>query len=343
VYLGYRAIAERNFVRVHAAGLLALAFGAVVFLAPMAAVIARSPASFTARTSGVLITSPPNLEHELDGYHVGTLQEVLAMQTQHTLEAFNIRGETSLQYGQTSPLLDSWSGGLLAMSVLAILLRLGSARGVLLASWVWLTLIVGSVLTIDALFSPRALPALPGLLLGCALMVDSAWRGVERLIGRAGTYAVAAPVIVVLALALKANVHDYFDVQVVERQPANRFSLLAAYAQTIVDQYRIYTIGHDDWSMNSEAPRFVAPNADAVNVRDTPLGLPLAHLPANKGVAFVVENGAADFSQRMALIQQTYPRGRQEIIAERTGHPVFTSYLVDNAELAAVNPRAERD
>ena len=33
-------------------------------------------------------------------------------------------GETSLQYGHTAPLLDFWTGGLLAMSALAILLRL---------------------------------------------------------------------------------------------------------------------------------------------------------------------------------------------------------------------------
>ena len=72
----------------------------------MAAVFARSPASFSARTSGVLITSPDNLQHELGGYHVSTFPEVLVIQIQHTLEAFNIRGETSLQYGHPAPLLD---------------------------------------------------------------------------------------------------------------------------------------------------------------------------------------------------------------------------------------------
>src|SRR5262249_48283771 len=99
-YLAYRAVTDRKrFLRTHAAGLTALAFGAIVFVAPMVAIFARRPGNFTARTSGVLITTPANLQHELGGYHVQTLQQVLAIQVQRTLEAFNIHGETSLQYG----------------------------------------------------------------------------------------------------------------------------------------------------------------------------------------------------------------------------------------------------
>ena len=46
VYLGYRALTERGFLRTHARALLALVFGAVVFLAPMAVVFVRSPEQF---------------------------------------------------------------------------------------------------------------------------------------------------------------------------------------------------------------------------------------------------------------------------------------------------------
>jgi 4-amino-4-deoxy-L-arabinose transferase-like glycosyltransferase len=342
-YLAYRAVTQRTFLREHALGLVALVFGALVFLAPMAAVFARSPASFSARTSGVLITSPENLQHELGGYHVGTFQEVLAVQIQHTLEAFNIRGETSLQYGHPAPLLDFWTGGLFAMSAIAILVRLGSSRGALLAGWVWLTLFVGSALTVDALFSPRVLLALPALAIGVALVLDHAWDGVTRVAGQAGTLAFALPVVAVLGLALQANVHDYFDVQVVDRQPAGRFTVLANYAETIAAGYRMYAIGREDWSLNNEPTRFLLPNADAVNVRNTSLSLPLAAIPADKGVAFLVENSVPDFDQRMAMIQRTYPNGRQTVLAERSGNAVFTSYLVEHAELVAANPGAARN
>ncbi len=213
----------------------------------------------------------------------------------------------------------------------------------MLAGWVWLTLFVGSALTVDALFSPRVLLALPALAIGVALVLDRAWGGVTRLAGQAGTLAFALPVVAVLGLALQANVHDYFDVQVVERQPAGRFTVLANYAKTIGAGYRMYAIGREDWSLNNEPTRFLLPNADAVNVRNTSLSLLLAAVPANKGVAFLVENSMPDFDQRMALIQRTYPNGRATVLAQRSGSAVFTSYLVENAELVAANPSAARD
>src|SRR5437660_12049491 len=52
----------------------------------------------------VLVTSPSNLAHELDAYQVTTIPQVLAIQAQHTLEAFHMRGETSLEYGHPAPL-----------------------------------------------------------------------------------------------------------------------------------------------------------------------------------------------------------------------------------------------
>jgi 4-amino-4-deoxy-L-arabinose transferase-like glycosyltransferase len=342
-YLAYRAVTQRTFIREHAPGLAALAFGALIFLAPMAAVFAGSPASFSARTAGVLITSPDNLQHELGGYHVGTFPEVLAIQLQHTLEAFNIRGETSLQYGHPTPLLDFWTGGLLAMSATGILLRLGSSRGALLAGWVWLTLFVGSAMTVDALFSPRVLLALPALAIGAALVLERAWHGVTRLTGQAGTLAFTIPVLAIMGLALQANAHDYFDVQVVDRQPAGRFTVLANYAQTIAGRYRMYAIGREDWSLTNEPTRFLLPTADAVNVRNTDLAVPLAAIPADKGVAFLVENGVPDFDQRLGAIQRSYPNGRQTVLAQSSGNAVFTSYLVENADLVAANPSAARN
>ena len=333
VYLGYCALRQRGLLRTHAPGLAALGFGALVFLAPMLVVFAHSPTSFGARTNGVLVTAPPNLAHELDAYHVTTLQDVLALQVRNTLEAFNMRGETSLQYGHPTPLLDPWTGGLLAMSALAALFRLGSARGVLLATWVWSALIVGSVLTLDALFSPRVLIALPALVLGPALVLEQAWRGVTRVAGHAGTYVFGASVIALLALALVANVDDYFNVQVVRRQPADRFTQLAYYAGTIADGYRLFAIGTGDWALTSEAPRFLVRNLDAVSIRNGPLNLPLALVPRTRGVGFLVENRAADYGQRMDAIRRAYPRGREEVITARDGKPTFTSYLVEHADL----------
>jgi hypothetical protein len=338
-------LTDRRFLRCRAnvQGLSALAVGGLVFVAPMAVVYARNLPSFSSHTAAVMVTSPTNLAHELDAYHVTTLPEVLAINAQRTLDAFHIRGETSQEYGHPAPLFDFWTGALLAVGALAILLRPGSARGVLLASWVWLALVLGSVILIDPLYSPRLVVAIPALALVPALILETAWRGITGLSARAGTYAFAVPVAVVLGLALQGNVHDYFDIQIVQRQPAGRFTLLSRYAASINPSYRLYVIGRNDWTLRYDTPRFLVPSPDAVVIRDGPLALPLDRIPANKGVAFLVENGAPDFSQRMSAIRDAYPDGRTAIISERPGSPTFTSYVVENAALVSVDPTAIRD
>lgn len=346
IYLGFRVLTDRRFLRrrAHVQGLATLAVGGVVFFAPMAVVYARDPSSFTSHTAAVMVTSPSNLAHELDAYHVTTLPEVLVINVQRTLDAFHIHGETSQEYGRPAPMFDFWTGALLAVGALAILLRPGSARGALLASWVWLALVLGSVILIDPLYSPRLVVAIPALVLAPALILETAWRGIAGLSARAGTYAFAVPVAVLLGLALQSNVHDYFDIQIVQRQPAGRFTLLSSYAASINPSYRLYVIGRNDWTLSYDTPRFLVPSPDAVDVRDGALALPLDRIPANKGVAFLVENTPADFEPRMNAIRRTYPGGREEIIASGPGAPpTFTSYLVENATLAAAAPTASRD
>ena len=73
------------------------------------------------------------------------------------------------------------------------------------------------------------------------------------------------------------------------------------------------------------------------------LALPLDHIPSSKGVAFLVEWGTDDFTQRMDGIRRAYPDGQELLITERSGSPVFKSYLVENPVLVATSPGAPRD
>jgi hypothetical protein len=306
-------------------------------------VYGRSQGSFFQRAAAVLVTSPGNLDHELNAYHVSSVREVLAIQALHSLEAFHIRGETSLEYGHPGPLFDFWTGALLAMGAVAVFVRLGSADGFLLASWLWLAMLLGSVLTTDAMFSPHLVVAIPALMLAPALMLERAWLGLTSLAGRYGTYLFGLAVVTLLGLALSGNVHDYFEVHVVQRLPAGRFTVLSTYARILNDRYRLYVIGRGDWTLQYDTPRFLIPNPDAVDVRDKPLDLPLGAVPTDKGVAFLVESSTNDYAQRMNAIRTAYPRGREEVISERTGNAVLTGYLVENADLVAANPNATRD
>ena len=56
----------------------------------------------------------------------------------------------------------------------------------------------------------------------------------------------------------------------------------ASFFLSLSDDLRpFYAIGRDDFSLTSEAARFLVPNADAVNVRSAPLVLPLERIPAD--------------------------------------------------------------
>jgi 4-amino-4-deoxy-L-arabinose transferase-like glycosyltransferase len=327
VYVAYRGTRERGFWRTHGPSLVALALGGLVFLLPMAAVYTRIPSRFGSRAEEVLIFSPGGQQHAMGAYHVASLSDVLRIQVIRTLEAFQIRGETSLQYGHPAPLLDPWTGALVAIAILGVGLRLGSANGVLLAAWIWLTLLLGSVFTVDALFSPRVVPILPALALLPALLLDRAWFAVSRLGGNAATYAFGTGVLVVLGLALQANVHDYFDVQVVRRQPADRFTLLSQELNALRGAYRAYVIGREDFTVNYETPRFLAPHPDAVDVRNERLALPLTPFPPG-GAAFILEADAPDYAQRVQAIRAAYPDAREQFLGSPGAQPVLHVLLV---------------
>jgi 4-amino-4-deoxy-L-arabinose transferase-like glycosyltransferase len=184
LYLLHRIVFERNFLRTHWDGMTAMALGAVLFFAPMSVVFAQSPQIFMTRTEGVFLFTESNLHHAYYTYQVDSIRDVLIEQVTRTVEAFNWRGETSLQHNHKGPLIDFWSAGLFVVGVAAFSLRWVRARFFLLGTWFWLTLLLGSVLTVDSLFSPRVIILVPAMVLFPALVVDTGWRAVARLIGR---------------------------------------------------------------------------------------------------------------------------------------------------------------
>jgi len=74
---------------------------------------------------------------------VNTVAAVLANQLLRSVDAFNVRRETSGQYNQQAPLLDDWSAALFAVGVVLVTLRARRTSYFVLASWFWLTLILG--------------------------------------------------------------------------------------------------------------------------------------------------------------------------------------------------------
>jgi hypothetical protein len=300
----------------------------------------HDPLSAVGRTSAVFLLRPDNLAHEYSAYHVSTLGQVLWHQFTSSMTAFNLRGETSLQYNQVGPLLDRWSGPLFVLGLALVTLRPASPRHFMLASWFWLTVLLASVLTVDALFSPRIIAMLGVLAILPCLVIDLGWRALSGRFGANGAWAGGLLAAFFVGLTATSNATGYFDLHVRTMEPEGFFTVLARVVQPINGRYRVYLLADANASLRYDTMRFLVPQIDGVNVRDRSLGLPLDRVPAAKGVVFIDPSPA---DPRFAALQAVYPGG--VLAAHRDNHGIiaFYSYRVDQAMLLSAQPGAAID
>jgi hypothetical protein len=341
LFVAYCALRRRDFLRLHLRRLAIIPVVAFLFLAPSFPTFIDHPTSFMSRTTEVSLLSPGPLKHELDAYRVSTLNDVLYIQAKNTLTAFNLTGESSLQYQHKDALLDFWTGSLLVLGVLLMALRLDEPRHLLFGSWIVATLLIGSVLTVDAPFSPRLVAVIPPLMLPPALVLDAGWRGASRLLRRQGRLLMALLTAAVLGLSALANYRDYFIRHVTELQPAGYYTTLAHFIEPLNSRYRVYYLNEDGHPADYVAITFLLPNLDVVADRQSPLHVPLRQnaLPGDKGALFIVDTHIPDFDTRLAQIVRAYPSGQKQTVSVVGGGDVFVAYQVEpDALRAAAQP-----
>jgi streptogramin lyase len=298
------------------------------------------PESLMARTEGVWIFSGGNREHVVHAHAVATFGEAMLRQVVRSIGALNYFGETSLQHGRRGPLLDFWTGMFFVLGVGAFGWRLRRSNTFLVALWFWATLLLGSVFTVDAVFSPRLSAALPILFVFPALFLGAFGGALRRAFGRAGAVLAALGFAVFAALAARDNVHQYFTVHPTQ-QAATFYSVLARHVAAVNDDYQVYLFGDADHSLSFSTPLFLLPNIDGADVGPGMLPLPLERIPATKGVEFLVAAAASRAEERLELMHEAYPGGVRSAIRNGVGFVHLYAYRVEHAELAAANPDAE--
>ena len=338
LYCLHRALIERNFFRAQWRGFLLAFLGALIFVAPQGIVYSHGTGPIFDRAFGVFIFSPDNMRHEYDAYKVHTVREVLVRQAENTVAAFNLVGETSDQYTQRAPLLDFWSSALFVLGVAVAGWWWRQPSYFLIGAWFWLTLLLGSVMTVDALFSPHLAAALGILALLPALALDVGWRAQAAQFGARGRGVATAIGMCLVLLSGYANAVGYFVIH--DRAMAPQFfTVLARYTAAINDRYQIYLLADSDTSLNYDTIHFLTPNLDAVDVQDHPLALPLPTIPARKGVAFVFRDPK---DPRLAAVKRVYPGGIEAVQRSTNNSPDFTTYTVAHAQLLSANPNARQ-
>ncbi len=340
VWLMRQALLDREFVRRNASGLALLALGAMLFAAPLAATYAKLPQGFSARSNDVLIFKRENMDTAKSRLKVDSVDEVLIAQARATLGMFSVGGDTSRQFRHFGPLADTVTAALFVLGLSVATARFSEPRYFLFAAWAWLTLIVGSALTIEPPFTPRLVAMTGPLAVLPALVLDASWRGLAGALGRRGAAIGTALVVLLLGFVLHANYMDYFTVQVTTYQQPDRWVLLSRFIESINSRYRVFYVGdRPESSLTYQTARFLLPDLDGGDAPNLLIPLRREQIPPDKGAAFLVEAGVVDHDQRLQALRTAYPGGREEEHYMWSGLRHFTSYLVEREALVAQAPR----
>lgn len=366
LYVAHRALHDRDLVARQWPGFLAAGIALLVFMAPFwsasllaandpRAAMSQAAASrvstdgladaahdathISGRTGNVLIFSPNNLQHAYGTYGVNRVEQALAIQTALTLTAFNFGQDVSDQYAHRAPLFDFWTAALLVPGVLLVTFRMGHSPCFLVASWTWLTLLFGGVLTAGP-FTPRITSVLPALVIPPALVLDAGWRTARVRWGESGARAIAAAVAAFLVLVLGTNMRDYFQVHITKHQPSQFYTVLARELAVSNSAYRAYVVGYPFVSLGYSTVEFIAGDVDGDSLPNEPITAPLRDTPPYKGAAFFIQAGTPIHDERVRQIKAIYPGGRLDVVRSSGGAPVLTRYLVEHSELVAAARRA---
>jgi 4-amino-4-deoxy-L-arabinose transferase-like glycosyltransferase len=328
LYLGHRALFERAFFRAYWRQLGPVLLGMTAFIGPLVTYYAHNTHALVSRSQGVYVFSPENLSYEFSFVGSHSVIDVLRVQLRNSLLAFNFQGEMSTQYQHAGPLLDFPTAALFVLGLSLVTLRPRDPRCFFLACWFWLTLILGSVLTVWALDSPRLIGILPAIIMMPALVVDAGWRAVAARFGRRGSLGFGVLAGAYLLLAAGLNYHDYFDVHVKQNYAAGFYTVLGYFAADVNDRYRVYFIGARDISIKGPTVRFLRPNLDGRDIPNQPINRSASFTGGGKGAAFLIDASAANALIRLAEVQRAYPGGIAETHNRSTGQTLFFSYLV---------------
>ncbi len=171
----YLILFHYSLVRQNKEGLVAFALAFLFTLGPMLLVAVAHFSDYVSRARYVMILDPGVYRHLMLKYQAVSLREVLLEQTQRTFLTYQYYGDTSTQFGFPHPMLNPWLAPFFLLGVGAATGRLRHPGDFVLAVWLVLGLVLGSVLTVDAPFWPRLVVILPANALAVALGMNWVW------------------------------------------------------------------------------------------------------------------------------------------------------------------------
>jgi 4-amino-4-deoxy-L-arabinose transferase-like glycosyltransferase len=237
-----------------------IALGGLITLAPLLVVYAQDPDAALARSERVSIFSPRNFEFVETTQQINGVPAVLRFQAQRTLEMFNIGWDSSSQYGSRDPLLDAITGVLFVVGVIVAVSQIRSFAGQLLLGWLALALIVVT-LTNGVPFSPRAIIALPAVIMLAGIGMTALRAALSGALPRAPSIALNATMVSLVLVIAAFNVWGYFGRYIVQSRPSGTATTAGRILASGQDLGTAILVGGEDLEHTVDIVRFLAPRA----------------------------------------------------------------------------------
>ncbi len=367
VYLGYRALVERGYLRRAWRGLLIFLVAYALVFGPLVTTYARNPFTFLNRSQQVSILNDMKAQYRPDNApsplvqraleavglpaHI-TFQPLKTSVIKH-LRMFHFEGDYNPRHNiPGEPMLDRVTGILFLLGLLIALWRWRDPRYGLLLLWIPIVLL-GGILTLvrEAPQAYRTLGVVPAI---CLLAGDALVRVVQWLEGvlkrvsassfssRVLPYLSSLLMVVPLALAGWANVDAFFNRWATERSTYVAFSPMeTAVAREVQARLSTHTVYLSPTLYWGSPLRYLTyrPAAAGYGLQRPPFQpiQPVEDLPLSGDVAenalFLLEPLYADL---LELFTEYYPNTQAALVTSRYGDPLYLRVTIPQADIAAI-------
>lgn len=339
-FLLYLAVVHPNFIRAYWSRALTFGLALVAMITPFAAYYLAFP---------IPTNSYPNdrfiwLHHEdlAAKYGSADWKIIVWNQLTRTLSVITHGIDVSAMSALDYPIARPLEAVLIVLGLAWSLWRWRDSRFALMSIWLWSSVIVGGVLTVDAPNLPRILGMLPVLALAIAAILDHLAEQVPRLTEKlgwpdwktSGQWLGGGLIAVAVLVSGFGEINLYFVHYLNTHQNAV-VSAQAMYVRDMGSRYHYFGMGAPAIYWTHGDNRFINPNADGEDAANLSNLLPVTDNgpDANKDVAFIVWQPMYDY---LSALRAYYPEGRETQV--KVGDPnqqidPIISYTVSGAAI----------
>jgi len=292
--------------------------GAILGFGPMLAYAIRNFSSFLGRTNTVALWTPIVWQHELASYNTDSAFVVLVQQTWRTFLTLHLTGDGSPHFALHRPMVSSLTALFFILGFGYALPRIKNIKYFAILGWIFLTFILGGVLTSDPPYWPHLNIALPAIVIIAALGAESLAAKLTTIFGRVGYQAYVWMLVGILIVTGLNNWQVYYDF--VKNNAGNRIRI-ARYLTSLPSSYNVYMTS-EAFNWNEHAFRFFSKGMVGQDLRPETLAAdpPIIEHPT----VFILFR----HPEMVAALQAIYPDGVLENHYDFDNLVSFISYRV---------------